>query len=204
MSAPAVPVLKRLRPRRIRRFVRPREQSGRRRLWVVAVAAVVGAIVAVAAVVRSGESSSPGVSAAPAAAGAVSLSGVDPITGDEVSLDDFAGKPVVVNVWASWCPGCNEEANDLKRLADEHPEAAVIGLDVQDTQDGARDFYRRWEWEHPSISDPDAELAGGLGLQGLPSTFFLDAEHRLVGRIVGVGSFTDFEEGLEAAKAASS
>jgi thiol-disulfide isomerase/thioredoxin len=171
---------------------------------VAAVAVVVGAIVAAAVVVRAGESSSPGVSTVPVAAGAVSLSGVDPVTEEQVSLADFAGKPVVVNVWASWCPGCNDEATDLKRLADEHPEAVVIGLDVQDTEEGAQEFYDRWDWEHPSISDPDARLAGELGLQGLPSTFFLDAEHRLVGRIVGAGTFADFEEGLEAAKAASS
>jgi thiol-disulfide isomerase/thioredoxin len=129
----------------------------------------------------------------------VELAGTDPITGDRVDLAQFAGKPVVVNVWASWCAGCNEEAADLARLARAHPEAQVIGLDIRDTRDDARAFYRRWGWRHPSIFDPSGKLASRLGLQGLPSTFVLDSEHRIVSRIVGATDLAGFEEGLRQA-----
>ncbi len=127
------------------------------------------------------------------------LEGRDPITGGLVSLEDFAGKPVVVNVWASWCPGCHEEAEDLRRFAEAHPDVVVLGLDIQDTKAGARGFYEQWAWEHPSIFDPSGALAGELGLQGLPTTYFLDADHRLAVRIVGATDFEGFAAGLERA-----
>jgi thiol-disulfide isomerase/thioredoxin len=129
----------------------------------------------------------------------VELGGVDPVTGRRVELADFAGKPVLVNVWASWCPGCNEEAADLARFAREHPEAQVLGIDIQDTPEAARAFYDRWKWSHPSISDPQGSLAARFGLQGLPSTFVLDSEHRVVARIVGATDFAGFEEALRQA-----
>jgi thiol-disulfide isomerase/thioredoxin len=131
------------------------------------------------------------------------LSGTDPITGREVSLADFAGKPVVVNIWASWCPGCNDEATDVRRFAAAHPEAAVVGLDFQDSVSGAKSFYRRWGWQHASIFDAAGTKTAALGLLGLPTTVFLDAEHRIVGRIVGASDLAGFEQGLELAERAS-
>jgi thiol-disulfide isomerase/thioredoxin len=128
-----------------------------------------------------------------------SLRGRDPITGKEVSLSAFAGKPVVLNVWASWCTGCNQEAVDLARFANSHPQAQVVGLDTQDTTGGARAFYRKWHWQHPSIADPSGSLSARLAVTGLPTTYFLDRRHRVVGRIVGAGNLAEFEQGLRLA-----
>jgi hypothetical protein len=72
----------------------------------------------------------------------------------------------------------------------------VVGLDIQDTREGARAFYRRWGWRHPSIFDPTGELVSRLALQGLPSTYVLDSEHRVVSRIVGATDLAGFEEAL--------
>jgi thiol-disulfide isomerase/thioredoxin len=132
----------------------------------------------------------------------VSFSGTDPITGRPVSLADYRGKPVVINVWGSWCPGCIAEAEDLRRFAADHPEVQLIGVDLQDTTDAARAFYERWRWTHPSVFDPNGEISFSLGLQGTPSTFFLDREHRMVTRIVGETDYAGFEQGLEAALSA--
>jgi hypothetical protein len=62
-----------------------------------------------------------------------------------------------------------------------------------------RAFYRRWRWRHPSIFDPSGELAARLALQGLPSTFVLDTEHRIVSRIVGATDLAGFEDALRQA-----
>ena len=157
-------------------------------------------LVAAVAVLRGGGSGGAAVAAGTGDA-APAIEGKDPVTGQEVSLTDYEGKPVVVNIWASWCPGCNDEAEDLRKLAADHPEAQVIGIDIQDTEDGARDFYRRWGWKHPSVFDKSGNLAARYGLQGLPTTVFLDSEHRVVGRIVGAGTLVQFEDGLSRAKA---
>jgi thiol-disulfide isomerase/thioredoxin len=127
------------------------------------------------------------------------LSGEDPITGENVALADFRGKPVVINIWASWCPGCNDEAADLREFAADHPEAVLLGVDFQDTFSGARDFYERWGWKHSSIFDSSGSQTSQLGLFGLPTTLFLDAEHRIVARVVGATDRAGFERGLELA-----
>jgi hypothetical protein len=97
----------------------------------------------------------------------------------------------------------SQEAADLRRFAAAHPEAAVLGLDFQDTVPGAKGFYRRWGWRHASIFDPAAARTAALGLFGLPTTVFLDARHRVVGRIVGASDLEGFEQGLRLAERAS-
>lgn len=131
---------------------------------------------------------------------APNLSGTDPITGKEVSLDSFRGKPVVLNIWASWCTGCRAEARDLARFGKAHPEAQVVGLDTQDNSSAAKAFYAEFGWTHPSIADPSGSMAASYGLQGLPTTVFIDARGRIVSRIVGASNYAGFSAGLRAAK----
>lgn len=172
-------------------------------LGVAAVAAVVIAGVILAAEGGGGSSASTNEPVAGTREQAPVLAGIHPVTGEDVSLADFAGKPVVINVWASWCPGCNDEAPHLKTLAAEHPEAVVLGLDFQDTTAGAKAFYKRWGWEHPSIFDSSGSLTAKFGLLGLPTTYFLDAEHRIAAQVVGETDLAGFERGLELAKSPS-
>lgn len=176
---------------------------------------VLGALLAIAALVLRDDGRLPGSAGsrfsgasaaepvAVAAEPAPALVGEDPITGDEVSLADFRGKPVVINIWASWCPGCNDEAADLREFAADHREAVVLGVDFQDTIDGARGFYRRWGWEHPSIFDSSGTQTAALGLIGLPTTLFLDSQHRITARVVGATDRAGFEHGLKLAAEAS-
>lgn len=161
-----------------------------------AAALAVALLVTVGVVLAAGESDRQAKPVAARASGGVSFSGNDPITGDKVDLSAYRGKPVVINVWASWCSGCSEEAADLQRFAEKHPEAQLIGVDTQDTEGDARSFYARWGWSHPSVFDPHGTIAGGLRLQGLPSTFFLDRQHRVAARIVGATDLAGFEAGL--------
>lgn len=168
-----------------------------RRVWSGAAGLAVAAIVTVGVVVARGTDAAEPITTRSEAA--VSFSGTDPVTGERVSLDAYAGKPVVINVWGSWCPGCVAEAEDLRRFAADHPEAQVIGLNLQDTKDAAGEFYARWHWTHPSVFDPNGEISFSLGLQGTPSTFFLDREHRIVASIVGQTDYAGFEGGLAAA-----
>ena len=84
-----------------------------------------------------------------------------------------------------------------------HPEVQLIGIDTQDSSSGAKSFYRRWGWRHPSIADPQGELAARLALQGTPTTFFLNARHQVVTQIVGATNLAGFNQGLAAATSGS-
>jgi thiol-disulfide isomerase/thioredoxin len=167
----------------------------------VLVAAVV--VLVLAGVLVARDDDEPAVVASNRFEPAPPLSGVDPITGKGVRLSDYEGRPVVINVWASWCPPCQDEAPDLARFAREHPEAQLLGIDIKDEKGGARAFYRQFDWRHPSIYDPSGEKAASLGLQGQPITYFLNEKHEIVETIAGAGDFAAFEAGLERAKSST-
>jgi thiol-disulfide isomerase/thioredoxin len=159
---------------------------------------VVVAVIAVG--VLLGRDSGPAAATPSAAAsGAVAFTGTDVATGKAFDLAQLAGKPVVINIWASWCPGCNAEAHALARFAEAHPEAGFVGVNFQDSESAARSFYDEYDWKFPSVFDPQGDVSFSLGLQGTPTTIFLDAQHREVARIVGETDEAGFADGLEQA-----
>ncbi len=173
-----------------------------RRSWLAAIVGAVATLVVVAGgiVIATRGDSAPSASAT-SATPAPPVAGVDPVTGKNVSLADYAGKPVVINVWASWCPPCHAEAPDLARFARAHPEVQLLGIDILDTKEGARDFYREFDLPYPSVFDPKAEIALSFGLQGQPITYFLNERHEIVGRIIGGSDLAGFESALRTALA---
>jgi thiol-disulfide isomerase/thioredoxin len=130
------------------------------------------------------------------------LAGRDAVTGKEVRLADYRGKAVVLNVWASWCSPCAQEAPLFDRFLADHPEAVVVGIDLQDSVAGAKAFAERFGVEHPSMFDPDGAIAAKLGLLGLPTTIFLTPDHRESSRVVGAVTAESLEKGWEQARAA--
>lgn len=170
---------------------------------------VLGTLAATLALARGGGTTATTTSsiagqaaAAPASAGSpLQLSGTDPVTGKPVSLAAYADKPIVLNMWASWCTGCYAEARALATFAHTHPQAQVVGVDIQDTPQAAKAFYQRFGWRHPSISDPAGRIAAQLRLQGLPTTLFLDRRHRVVAKIVGETNLAGFDAGYQKARA---
>ncbi len=176
-----------------------RQSRGRSILLAVVGTAAVATLVTVGVI--AARNTGPAQAVGLSDARSVSFAGVDPVTGKDVALADYAGKPVVINVWGSWCEGCEAEAADLQTFIERHPEAQMIGVDLQDSKEAAKAFYVRHGWSHPGVFDPRGEISSPLGIQGTPTTFFLDTKHRIVTQIVGATDLQGFERGLEAALA---
>jgi thiol-disulfide isomerase/thioredoxin len=124
------------------------------------------------------------------------LRGPDPVTGKQVALANYQGKPVFVNAWGSWCYGCRTEAPVLAAFSRAHRgEVAVIGLDVNDSKAGARRFVAKYRIPYPSIFDPGAKIAGWW-VRGVPSTLVFDSRHRLVQRLEGAVTRARLERAL--------
>lgn len=119
---------------------------------------------------------------------AVGLPGVQltSLGGTPVSLEAFRGKPVVLNLWATWCPPCRRELPMMVRLSREHPEVYFAFVSQGEGPAVVRRFLEEEgleaEWV---LLDPETRLAQALGSQGLPTTFFFDREGRLVARHLG-------------------
>lgn len=124
------------------------------------------------------------------------LDGTNPITGKPVKLAAYAGKPLVLHVWASWCRTCNAEAPAIARAAARYPNVAFIGIDIADNARDAKGFYRRHGWRFSSIDDPARTRMASLAVPGQPSTLFVNAKRKIVARIIGPASAAQIARGI--------
>ena len=96
-------------------------------------------------------------------------------------LDQLRGTPVVVNVWGSWCPPCEEEMPRLVAAhAEYHDRVQFVGLDILDSRSEARAFIREHGMRFPSVFDVDDAIKPSLGQFGQPVTIFYDREGAFV------------------------
>jgi cytochrome c biogenesis protein CcmG, thiol:disulfide interchange protein DsbE len=118
-------------------------------------------------------------------------------SGQQVSLSDYAGRPLIVNLFASWCEPCQQETPLLARFyRAEHGRVAVVGLDENDNLGSATSFTHREGVGYPVGFDPHAVAASAYGVAALPQTFFLDARHRIVDRVIGAVTQASINHGI--------
>jgi thiol-disulfide isomerase/thioredoxin len=115
--------------------------------------------------------------------------------GEETSLAEFRGKPLLVNLWASWCAPCVKELPTLDRLATSNAAVRVLAVS-QDMGPHASvvaflDQHKIADLE--AFQDPKMALSGGLGVEVMPTTLLYDAQGREVWRYVGELDWTSGE-----------
>lgn len=120
------------------------------------------------------------------------------LVGPPVRLAELRGKPVVINVWASWCVPCREEAPELARFDRElRGRARLVGIDFQDARSDALAFIREFSWRFPNLADPQGRLAARYGLVGLPTTFVVDPEGRIARALTGAQTYGTLVRAVE-------
>jgi cytochrome c biogenesis protein CcmG, thiol:disulfide interchange protein DsbE len=107
--------------------------------------------------------------------------------GQRITLSALAGRPVIVNFFASWCAPCQKETPLLARFfRARHASVAIIGIDVNDQASSALAFIRKSGVTYPVATEPASDTTvDAYNLPGLPATFFLDSRHRIVKRVYG-------------------
>lgn len=106
-----------------------------------------------------------------------SIEPLEPTTPTEVrALLADSDRPVVLNVWASWCSPCRSEAPLLRSAAAEYGDRVeFLGIDVRDSQEGARAFIAEFGLDgFTHLFDPTGAVPDDLGGFGVPITFFFD------------------------------
>jgi thiol-disulfide isomerase/thioredoxin len=116
-----------------------------------------------------------------------------PVLGEDadLSLEEFQGRVVVLNFWASWCGPCRVEQPDLNEAHGLLPsdEVAFLGVNIEDTEPNALAHVREFAMPYPSLFDPGNDYASrfqGIGPRTIPSTIFIDAQGRVAVRVFGV------------------
>ena len=154
------------------------------------IAVFAAAIIAVS-VLTSSSSAAPSAPVAPGfSVTALGASG-------KLSLSQYTGKPVIVNFWASWCGPCQQETPLLASwYKQEQGRIALIGLDENDTTAKALAFAHAKGVTYTLGFDPQLTLTGPYGVDGLPQTFFLNAQHRIVEHVLGAMTKADLAQGV--------
>jgi cytochrome c biogenesis protein CcmG/thiol:disulfide interchange protein DsbE len=102
--------------------------------------------------------------------------------GPHRTLDDYRGKVVVLNVWASWCVPCRQESPLLEKW---HRQilargGTVIGVDTQDIASDARDFIGKFGLTYPQLRDKQGDQMNDWGTIAYPETFVIDRDGKVV------------------------
>jgi len=133
-----------------------------------------------------------GVAEVGAPAPGFTLPGLD---GGTVALDDYAGAPVMVNFWASWCHPCRKEFPLFEAAQAKYARRGleIVGVSFRDIPADSRAFVAEQGAQWHFARDPDGTLAETYGVRAVPQTFFIDADGTIVSRLFGITSAEDLD-----------
>lgn len=118
--------------------------------------------------------------------------------GGTVSSADLAGRPYVVNFWASWCVPCRAEAPHLRAFAERHRDdgITIIGIVWNDDADNARSFREEFGLTFPQVTDPGNRTALEYGVFGVPETYVVDHRGIVMAKLIGAAGPTTLDDVL--------
>jgi cytochrome c biogenesis protein CcmG, thiol:disulfide interchange protein DsbE len=110
---------------------------------------------------------------------------------DTLNLADLKGKGVVLNFWASWCGPCEQEAAELEAAWQKYKDKGVVfvGVDYLDQDPAAKRYLEKFNITYPNGPDLASKVSKRYTIRGVPETFFIDPQGKLVG-CRQIGPFT--------------
>ena len=120
--------------------------------------------------------------------------------GDPLGLESLKGSPTVINFWSTWCVPCKVEHPVLQAGARKYAARGVqfVGVLYGDEPEAAQRFLQRSPSVFPTVLDPGGRMAVDYGVAGVPETFFLDADGRIIRKVAGAVSAPVLVETLDA------
>ena len=131
--------------------------------------------------------------------GALRAAQMQGLGGPAKKLADFRGKPLLINVWASWCGPCRQEMGSIERLYQRYggKQFNVIGISTDDYQDRALDFLKKTNISFSNFIDSKLLLENMLGADRLPLTLLVDGEGKVLAKFYGAKEW-DSPEAIQA------
>ncbi len=127
--------------------------------------------------------------------------------GQRVTLADYTGKPLIINLWASWCPPCRREMPALQAAQERYNSATFLFVNLGESHDTVTAFLHKQNLVLDNLLfDTSSTVAHGLGATALPTTLFIDKSGVLVDTHVGElsrGTLAHYLRNIAASKNAS-
>lgn len=122
------------------------------------------------------------------------------LDGGTLDLADLRGRPVILNFWASWCVPCKDEAPLLERAWQTYRARGlvVVGVNIQDFEREARRFVAATGTTFTNVRDGENLTYQAYGVTGVPETFFVDRQGRIVQKFPGaVTQWSSWQDAIE-------
>ncbi len=121
------------------------------------------------------------------------------IDGEQFRLSDTRGRWVLVNFFATWCVPCRLEHGDLIQIS-QRGDAAVVGVVYSDSLQAVKEFRADKGGAWPMVADPRGRIALDFGVAGVPESYLVDPEGRIVAKVPGGIRASDFDRLLARAR----
>jgi cytochrome c biogenesis protein CcmG/thiol:disulfide interchange protein DsbE len=119
------------------------------------------------------------------------------LDGERAALAQMRGRPVLLNVWATWCKPCQQEVPALEQLhrtyAPRGLQVIGVSIDQGDQEQGIREFLQEFGASYPIWLDPDGEITSAYSTMGVPNTFLIGPDGRVLWKHVGPVTADDAE-----------
>ena len=107
--------------------------------------------------------------------------------GNTVSLEDYRGKIVFLNFWATWCPPCRAEMPSMEKLYAQfkNEDFAILAIDMREDAGKVRAFKEQFKLSFPMLLDSDGSVGAAYGIVSIPTTYLVDRNGYLLGGALG-------------------
>lgn len=108
------------------------------------------------------------------------------LEGEEVSLEDYRGKIVLLNFWATWCGYCDKEMPDMQKLDTENDDVVVLAIDVMEEKKIVEKYIEKGGYDFQVLLDEKGDLSQTYLVSAFPTSYFIDKEGILLGGVPGM------------------
>ena len=108
-------------------------------------------------------------------------------TGRPISLSEFRGKIVFINFWTTWCLACVVEMPSMEKLHQKFKDKdfVMLAINLQESASKIKQFYKEYKLTFTTLLDSTGDVGAGLGIRSIPTTFILDKNGRIIGKVLG-------------------
>lgn len=119
------------------------------------------------------------------------------LNGEEVSLEEYRGKIVMLNFWATTCKFCVEEMPDMNKLQEENEDLVILAVNVRERKDKVKNYIENGGYDFEVLLDNKGDIAMDYLVSAFPTSYFIDKEGILLGGVPGMLQYPQMNQLIE-------